>query len=219
MIKKNLKEIQEKIVKTCTRANRNPQEITLIGISKKQPLEKMKEAYKAGLRHFGENTVQEFLEKYNKLPKDVTWHFVGHLQKNKVKRIMDKISFLHSLDSLPLAEEVEKRALQVGKIIHCFIEVNIGREKLKFGIDEKEIKNLLFQLKKSPHIKVIGFMCLPPFDLEVEKVRPYFSKLKKLGETYKLHNISMGMSHDFEVAVEEGATHVRIGEALFGKRK
>ena len=218
MVKENLKKIQRKIKKICSK-KRNPQEITLIGISKKQPIEKIKEAYEAGLRHFGENTAQEFLEKYNKLPHDIVWHFVGHLQKNKVKLIIDKISFLHSLDSFELAEEIEKKAAHINRKINCFIEVNVGKEKTKFGIDEREIENLLSQLKQLPHLNIIGLMCLPPFEVEVERIRPYFSKLKKLSQTHSLHCTSMGMSHDFEVAIEEGATHLRIGETLFGERK
>ena len=171
-----------------------------------------------GLKHFGENLSEELCEKYPLLP-DVTWHFVGHLQTNKVKKIIDKIAYLHSLDSLKLARIVDKEGVAYNKKIKCFIQVNIGHEDTKSGVEEKEVASFYEKVKKLKNIELIGLMCLPPYFENPESTRKFFKKMKELNNRLSLKELSMGMSHDFEVALEEGATFLRIGEALFGKRK
>ncbi|MBI2608671.1 MAG: YggS family pyridoxal phosphate-dependent enzyme [Deltaproteobacteria bacterium] len=217
-VKNNLEKIQKNIEKICLKKNLQKQKVTLVGISKQQAIEKIKEAYDVGLRHFGENKAQEFLQKYELLPKNIIWHFVGHLQKNKVKSIIDKVSFIHSLDSLPLALEIEKRASSIHKKIKCFIQINMGGETTKSGIDEKDLPKMVSEIKKLSHVDLIGLMCLPPYCENKEEVRPYFRNLKKLGKQFHLEHFSGGMSHDYEIAIEEGATFIRVGSHLFGKR-
>ena len=217
-IEENYKSILKKIKKICGEVHRNPSEITLVGISKKQPIERLQEAKKMGLKHFGENLSEELCEKYPLLP-DVTWHFVGHLQTNKVKKIIDKIAYLHSLDSLKLAHIVDKEGATHSKKIKCFIQVNIGHEDTKSGVEEKEVASFYEKVKKLKNIELIGLMCLPPYFENPESTRKFFKKMKELNNRLSLKELSMGMSHDFEVALEEGATFLRIGEALFGKRK
>lgn len=217
-IEENYKSILKKIKKICGDVHRNPSEITLVGISKKQPIERLQEAKKMGLKHFGENLSEELCEKYPLLP-DVTWHFVGHLQTNKVKKIIDKIAYLHSLDSLKLARIVDKEGVAYNKKIKCFIQVNIGHEDTKSGVEEKEVASFYEKVKKLKNIELIGLMCLPPYFENPESTRKFFKKMKELNNRLSLKELSMGMSHDFEVALEEGATFLRIGEALFGKRK
>lgn len=216
-VEENYKSILEKIKNVCLKIDRNPSEITLVGISKKQSMEKLRRAEKFGLQHFGENLVQELCEKYSLLP-DVVWHFVGHLQTNKVKKIIDKIDYVHSLDSLKLAQVIDREASRENKKIKCFIQVNIGHEKTKSGLEEKTVVNFYEQVRKLKNIEVIGLMCIPPYHENPEDMRGFFRKMKELNNRLSLKELSMGMSHDFPVALEEGATFLRIGEALFGNR-
>ena len=217
-VEENFKSVLERIKKTCVKVNRNPSRITLVGISKKQSLEKLRQAEKAGLKHYGENAVQELCKKYPSLP-DMTGHFVGHLQTNKAKKIVDKISYIHSLDSLKLAEILDQEAARYEKKINCFIQVNIGDEKTKSGLKEQDVFPFYESVKKYKNLKIIGLMCIPPYDENPESSRGHFKKMNELREKLKLSELSMGMSHDFEIALEEGATFLRIGEALFGKRE
>ncbi|MBI2027325.1 MAG: YggS family pyridoxal phosphate-dependent enzyme [Deltaproteobacteria bacterium] len=217
----NLKQIQKLI----------PPNVTLIGVSKKQTPEKIEEAYKAGLRHFGENTVQEFEKKYesplplgaphqgrrDKMDK-IFWHFIGHLQKNKVKKIIGKIDYLHSLDSVELAKEIDKK-LGSGVVLKCFVQVNISKEPSKHGVFPEDLCWFLNQLYQFPHITIQGLMCIPPYYENPENVRRHFKDMKKLAQKFGLKDLSMGMSHDYKIAIEEGATYIRIGEALFGIRQ
>lgn len=203
-----------------------PKDVQLIAVSKGQPIEKIKEAMDYGLTVFGENYVQEFLEKWEALGSRSSWVFIGHLQANKVKYIVDKISAIHSVDSLKLFQVLHKEAEKIHKKIPILIEVNIGEEKTKSGIFPKEAAPLLKSLPQSPWIEVQGLMAIPPFNDDPEQSRPYFKKmatlqkeLQKEFSRFSLKELSMGMTHDFKIALEEGATQVRIGEGIFGKRQ
>ncbi|HBQ21623.1 MAG: YggS family pyridoxal phosphate enzyme [Deltaproteobacteria bacterium GWA2_38_16] len=209
-IKKNIETIQN-IISEYKRP------ITLIGVTKNQPLEKIKEAMDAGLTHFGENYAQEFLEKW-KPGDDIQWHFIGHLQTNKVKYIIDKVASIQSVDSLKLFQTIHKEVQKINRVISVFIEVNIGEEPSKSGVLPQNLSSFLTTLPKSPYIEVVGLMTIPPHQEDPEKMRPYFKKIAALQKETQLKELSMGMSHDFKIALEEGATYIRIGEAIFGKR-
>lgn len=203
-----------------------PQDVQLIAVSKGQPIEKIKEAMDYGLTVFGENYVQEFLEKWEVLGSRSSWVFIGHLQTNKVKYIADKISAIHSVDSLKLFQVIHKEAEKIHKKIPILIEVNIGEEKTKSGILPKDVSVLLKSLPQSPWVQVQGLMTIPPFNDDPEQSRPYFKKMVELQKElqkefsrFSLKELSMGMTHDFKIALEEGATQVRIGEGIFGKRQ
>lgn len=210
-IKKNIENIQKIIEKSkCL--------ITLIAVSKGQPVEKIQEAIDTGLHTFGENYVQEFLRKWEKF-QNVNWVFIGHLQTNKVKYIIDKVSMIQTVDSLKLFETIHKEAQKISRKIPILIEVNIGKEKTKSGILPKNLKSFLNSLPSSPFVEIQGLMCIPPYQKNPEDVRPYFKKMTKLLKECNLRELSMGMSHDFHIAIEEGTTQIRVGEALFGPRK
>jgi len=223
-----LKKIYNIIHDTAKMSKRSAENIKLIGVSKKKPVEMILEFRKAGLRTFGENYVQEFLEKEEKLRDlDISWHFIGHLQKNKVKYIIDKVFMIHTLDSFELAKEIQKQAEKknVSKV-RVLIQVNIGKEPQKSGIMPEDVNDLLEKLKIFDRIEVRGLMSIPPF-LSSEELRPFHKNLKELfdkllktdlinPEVFK--ELSMGMSNDFDVAIEEGATMVRLGTILFGER-
>lgn len=222
----SLKEVEDRIQRACKRAGRERSQVILLGASKSVPSAKIREFYSCGLFTFGENRVQEFLKKYEEL-KDlaIDWHFIGKLQSNKVKYILEKVSLIHSLDRESLAQEINKRAQSLGKVQEVLIEVNVGDEETKGGIKVESILNFYECLLRYKNLKVVGLMCIPPYREDPQEVRPYFEKLRKLKEklelefSTKLAHLSMGMSHDFEVAIEEGATIVRIGTLLFGKRR
>ncbi|SHE85810.1 hypothetical protein SAMN02745195_01327 [Thermoanaerobacter uzonensis DSM 18761] len=189
-------------------------------------VETIKEAIACGITDIGENKVQELNEKYPYLKNEVEFHFIGHLQTNKVKYIIDKVKLIHSLDSIKLAEEIDKRAKQKSLIIDCLVEINIGGEESKYGIPPEEMHNFVKEMGKYDNIRIRGLMTIAPY-LPPEEVRPYFRKMKKLFEELKeikQHNVqveflSMGMSNDYWVAVEEGANIVRIGTSIFGQRQ
>ncbi|MBI4124776.1 MAG: YggS family pyridoxal phosphate-dependent enzyme [Deltaproteobacteria bacterium] len=221
---KTLSSIQQKITAAAKRAGRDPQSVTLVAVSKGQPVDKIRAAYTAGLRAFGENYARELLEKQFALNTlDIEWHFLGHLQKNKVNKILPVISWLHSLDSLELAEAIQQRA---EKPLACLLEINLAGEKTKTGLSPEAALDLIPKLKELANIDLRGLMTIPPQDPNPEKSRPYFRKLflllKTINDRYlypkPLTELSMGMSHDFEAAIEEGATIVRIGTAIFGPR-
>ncbi len=213
----NIKNIQSKLEGTGA---------SLIAVSKTKPVEMLKEAYDAGIRDFGENKVQEIRDKYPALPKDIRWHMIGHLQTNKVKYIADKVYMIHSVDSYKLASEISKRALEANRVIPVLIEINIGDEESKFGIRPDELEELLKIINTLEGIKVSGLMCVAPYTDNAEDNRAYFKQMKQLSVDIMRKNIdnidmsvlSMGMSGDFEVAVEEGSTYVRVGTSIFGER-
>ena len=215
-IKTRLKILQKEI----------PKEVQLIAVSKGHRLEKIKEAVECGLTSFGENYVQEFLEKWGTMGEDIQWHFIGHLQTNKVKYIIDKVSSIDSVDSLKLFQTIEKEAQKIQKKIPILIEINIGEEKTKSGILPKDAHSLLQALPKSSWVEFQGLMAIPPYFEDPEKSRPYFKKMSTLQKELQrqfpqffLKELSMGMTHDFKIAIEEGATQIRIGEVSFGNRQ
>lgn len=227
MIELNYREVQENIKKACEKTGRNPEEVTLIAVSKTKPVEMLKEAYDAGARFFGENKVQEIQEKYDKLPEDIHWHMIGHLQRNKIKYIVDKVAMIHSVDSLRLAEAIEAEAAKHQVKVPILIEVNVAEEDSKFGLKMAEVLPLLEQISEFSHIEVKGLMTIAPYVENPEDNREIFRQLKKLSVDIAAKNInnitmsvlSMGMTGDYEVAVQEGATMVRVGTGIFGERE
>ena len=226
MIKDNILEVQSDINESLKNAGRQMGEANLIAVSKTKPIELLKEAYDASMRDFGENKVQELVEKYDLLPKDIRWHLIGHLQTNKVKYIVDKVFLIHSVDSLKLAKEISKEALKKNTNVNVLIEVNVADEDSKFGVSVDETESLIREISALPAITVKGLMTVAPYVENAEENRPVFKKLKQLFVDIKAKNIdnvfmeimSMGMSGDYEVAVEEGATYVRVGTKIFGER-
>ena len=226
MLKERLEEVEEKIQEACRRAGRDRSEVTLIAVSKTKPAEILKEAYDLGVRVFGENKVQELTEKFEVLPQDIRWHMIGHLQTNKVKYIADKVELIHSVDSLRLAETIEKEAAKRGRVIDILVEVNVAEEESKFGLKEEEVIPFIEKVAGFSHINVRGLMTIAPFVENPEKNRSVFADLRKLSVDITAKNIdnvnvsilSMGMTNDYEVAIEEGATMVRVGTGIFGAR-
>ena len=226
MLQDNLIQVEQNIEEACRRAGRDRSEVTLIAVSKTKPVETLQEAYDLGVRVFGENKVQEMADKYEVLPKDIRWHLIGHLQRNKVKYIIDKAVLIHSVDSLRLAQTIEKEAKKHNLTAHILIEVNVAREESKFGIFPEDLEALVDEIAKLPHIQVDGLMTIAPFVPDPEENRPVFRELRKLSvdiSAKKVDNVimsvlSMGMTNDYQVAIEEGATMVRVGTGIFGAR-
>ncbi len=226
LLSRNLKMVQEKIHRACERANRNPAEVKILAASKGQGPEKIKFLFQLGVSIFGENYLQEALPKIMALHDlGIDWHFIGRLQTNKVKRVVPYFSTIHSLDRLTLAEELEKRASLLPKKVRVLIEVNIGEETTKGGILPRDLKEFAEKLINFPHLSVVGLMCLPPLTSDPQQTRKYFQRVKKLQEKLTslfgegFTELSMGTSSDFEIAIEEGATIVRLGTILFGPRR
>lgn len=226
MVKENLEAVEENIVRACEKAGRNRDEVTLIAVSKTKPVEMIMEAYEAGIRDFGENKVQELMDKYDKCPRDIKWHLIGHLQTNKVKYIVDKVEMIHSVDSLKLAEEISRQAVKHDVNVDILVEVNIANETTKYGISYENCEELVVKIISLPNIYVKGLMCIAPFTENSEENRKFFKKLCKLDVDIKqkmsnntfMGVLSMGMTGDYAVAIEEGATHVRVGTGIFGER-
>lgn len=226
MVKENLISVREKIDKACVRAGRRPEEVTLIAVSKTKPVELLGEAYEAGARDFGENKVQELTDKYEALPQDIRWHMIGHLQRNKVKYVVDKAALIHSVDSLRLAEEISREALRKNVEVNVLIEVNAAGEESKFGVTPEAAEGLIRQVAELPAVHVMGLMTIAPYVENPEENRKHFMCIRQLAVDIKAKNIdnvtmavlSMGMTGDYEVAVEEGATCVRVGTGIFGGR-
>ena len=226
MLEDNLKEVERRIEAACKRAGRSRDEVTLIAVSKTKPVSMLQEAYDLGVRVFGENKVQEIRDKYEALPKDIEWHMIGHLQTNKVKYIVDKVKLIHSVDSLRLAETIEREAEKHGCTADILLEVNVAEEESKFGLKMDEVIPLAEKISQFSHVNLRGLMTIAPFVDDPEKNRPVFADLHKLYVDIKEKNIdngtvsilSMGMTNDYEVAIEEGATMVRIGTGIFGAR-
>ena len=226
MLAENLKIVEEKICAACKRANRNRDEVTLIAVSKTKPVSMLNEVYHEGIRCFGENKVQELTEKYDRLPEDVKWHLIGHLQRNKVKYIIDKVELIHSVDSIRLAETIEQEAAKRNVIANILIEVNVAEEDSKFGLKVEDVLPIVEEIAKFPHIRIKGLMTIAPYVESPEENRNVFASLQKLSVDIAEKNIdnvsveilSMGMTNDYEVAIEEGATMVRVGTGIFGER-
>ena len=227
MLKENLEEVEEKIAKACERAGRAREEVTLIAVSKTKPVEMLQEIYDEGIRDFGENKVQELTEKYEVMPKDMKWHMIGHLQRNKVKYIVDKVTLIHSVDSLRLAETISREAEKKGVTVPILIEVNIAGEETKFGLSSKEeVISLTEQIAALPNLSVKGLMTVAPPAKDPEENRPFFLEIRQLSvditnkniDNVSMEILSMGMTNDYTVAIEEGATMVRVGTGIFGAR-
>jgi len=217
-IASNIRSIKKRVEAACERAKRDPNEVILLAATKDVPAELVEIAIQNGITKIGENRVQEADSKISKLkPKypQVTWHMIGHLQRNKVKRALEIFDIIESVDSRRLAEEISQRAAESGKQIAVFIEVNVSGEQSKFGIPEAEAVEFVKYVSGLKNLKVEGLMTVPPLFGDPEKARPYFKKLKVLGEKTGVACLSMGMTDDFEVAVEEGSNMVRVGRGIF----
>ena len=226
MINENISKVRENIVKACEKAGRNPEEVTLIAVSKTKPVSAIEEALLSGTLDYGENKVQELCDKYDVLPKNIRWHMIGHLQRNKVKYSVGKTYLVHSVDSLRLAEQIEKEFAKHNQVCDILVEVNIAQEESKFGINAKETEELIRKIAKFEHVRIKGLMTIAPYTEDPESNRDYFREIKKLSVDIRDKNIdnvsmdvlSMGMTGDYMVAVEEGATMVRVGTGIFGER-
>jgi hypothetical protein len=225
-IKENIAEVEKIIDQECEKAGRDRSKVTLIAVSKTKPVEMLREAYDYGCRDFGENKVQELVDKYEVLPKDIRWHMIGHLQTNKVKYIVDKVYLIHSVDSLKLANEINKEAAKKNVKVNILIEVNVANEETKFGTTCDEVTQLVREIAQLPNVCIKGLMTIAPIVENAEQNRVFFSKLNELAVDIDNKNIdnvcmnilSMGMTGDYPVAVSEGATYVRVGTGIFGAR-
>lgn len=226
MLKENLEHVMKNIKAACEKSGRNEDEVTLIAVSKTKPLSDIEELVTYGIQEFGENKVQELTDKYENISTKVNWHLIGHLQTNKVKYIVDKACLIHSVDSVHLAEAINKEAVKKGVICNILIQVNIAKEDTKFGIDAEEIYDFIGKIKDFHNIKVKGLMTIAPFVENAEDNRIHFRNLYQLLLDIKSKNIdnidmnilSMGMTNDYMIAIEEGATMVRVGTGIFGER-
>ncbi|MBM4322190.1 MAG: YggS family pyridoxal phosphate-dependent enzyme [Deltaproteobacteria bacterium] len=223
-IREHLLRVMERIDKAARRAGRNPSEIKLVAVSKTVEADRIKEAIEAGVTILGENYVQEAQKKIEEIGRPVSWHFIGHLQSNKAKYAVSLFDMIHSLDSIPLAEELNRRVEKEGQTINVLIEVNLSGETTKFGTEEARAFDIASGVLNLSHLSLVGLMTMPPYFDDPELSRPYYVRLRELKEKMikegiPLRELSMGMSNDFEVAIEEGATFVRVGTAIFGERK
>lgn len=226
MIKENLATVEQNIVEACKRAGRKREEVTLIAVSKTKPVSMLQEVYDTGIRDFGENKVQELCSKMEEMPSDIKWHMIGHLQRNKVKYIVGHVALIHSVDTYRLAEEINIQAKKKNIIVPILVEVNIAGEESKFGTTAEDAILLVEDISKLENIRIKGLMTIAPYVVDSEENRPYFRKIKQLSVdiTQKnIHNVSMeilsmGMTGDYTVAIEEGATMVRVGTGIFGER-
>ena len=226
MLKENIEAVRKNIEKACEKSGRNPKDVLLLPVSKTKPVEMIQELYDLGIRSFGENYVQELCDKIDKLSNDIHWHMIGHLQRNKVKYIVGKVAMIHSVDSIRLAEAISKEAVKKDVTVDILIEVNVGMEENKFGITVESAYEDIKEMAKLPNIAIKGLMTSAPFVENPEDNRKYFRQLKQLSVDIQSKNIdnvdmgilSMGMTNDYIVAIEEGATIVRVGTAIFGAR-
>lgn len=226
MIQENIAHVKENIQAACEKSGRKEEDVTLIAVSKTKPLPMLMEAYECGCRDFGENKVQELVEKWEQMPKDIRWHMIGHLQRNKVKYIVDKVYMIHSVDSLRLAEEISKEAVKKGVTVPVLIEINVAREESKFGTTCEEAYRLVEEASRLPNIVIKGLMTIAPYVENAEENKQYFEKLRQIYVDINRKNIdnvymtelSMGMTGDYETAIAEGATYIRVGTGIFGER-
>lgn len=226
MIRENIEHVKENIKTACEKSGRKADEVTLIAVSKTKPIPMLMEAYECGCRDFGENKVQELVEKWEQMPKDIRWHMIGHLQRNKVKYIVDKVYMIHSVDSLRLAEEISKEAVKKGVTVSVLIEINVAQEESKFGTTCEDACRLVEEAAKLPNMIIKGLMTIAPYVENAEENKQYFEKLRQIYVDINRKNIdnvymgelSMGMTGDYETAIAEGATYVRVGTGIFGER-
>lgn len=223
---RNIEGIKSRVKKACERVGRDPDEITLVAVSKTKPVEAIKEALSCGQLHFGENRVQELTDKMEQLGSEIQWHMIGTLQTNKIKYMVDRVDWIQSVPKKKALKEIEKRASRIERKIKVLIQVNISNEEQKSGCEPENLKLLLEYAKDLKWVSIQGLMGIASLEEDPEKVRPQFRKLRELrdahktmeSENIKMQHLSMGMSHDFEVAIEEGATIIRVGSAIFGPR-
>lgn len=223
----NFQTILERVADACRRTGRNPDDVTILGASKNQPIERLQWAWEAGLRVFGENKVQEALGKMPQLPDEIEWHLLGPLQSNKVKKVVPAFAAVHSIDRIKIARALDKEAGKLGMTVTGFLEINLAGEESKHGFLPAELPDHLDSLAQLDHLQIVGLMSIPPFESDRDPARIWFRQLRELrdrvcsrqGWHQCAGKLSMGMSHDYDVAVEEGATHVRIGTGLFGSRE
>lgn len=226
MVKENLLIVENRIEEACKRCGRDRSEVTLIAVSKTKPAEMIREAYQSGIRDFGENKVQEICDKFEQLPDDIRWHMIGHLQRNKVKQVIDKAVLIHSVDSVRLAEQIEEEAAKKDICVDILLEVNVADEESKFGFRLEETEQAIRDISVFPHISIKGLMTIAPFVENSEQNRPVFKELnqfyvdmqRKNIDNVNMNMLSMGMTGDYEIAIEEGATLVRVGTGIFGTR-
>lgn len=225
-LKENLSRVEENICRACARAGRERKEVTLIAVSKTKPPAMLEQIYKLGIREFGENKVQELCDKHCILNQDIHWHMIGHLQRNKVRQVIDKTCLVHSLDSLRLASQLNEEAERAGIKISVLVEINMAKEASKFGVLEEEAEQFIRAVAEYPHILIKGLMTIAPFVENPEDNRIHFQNLRNLCvdinrkniDNVCMHILSMGMTNDYEVAIEEGATMIRVGTGIFGER-
>ncbi len=226
MLKENYEKVEEEIEKACEKSGRKRSDVTLISVSKTKPVEMLQEAYDLGARDFGENKVQELVEKYRVLPDDIKWHMIGHLQRNKVKDVIDKAALIHSVDSLRLAQTIEKEAEKKDLTVNILLEVNVAKEETKYGILPEDAEELTEEIAKLPRIRIQGLMTIAPYVEDPEENRLIFRGLHKIAvdiakkniDNVNMNVLSMGMTNDYQVAIEEGATMIRVGTGIFGAR-
>jgi hypothetical protein len=227
MVTENLKMVEEKICAACKRAGRDRQEVKLIAVSKTKPVEMIREAMASNITTFGENKVQEILEKQEVLTEPLSWHMIGHLQRNKVKQIVGRVALIHSVDSLRLAKQIQLESEKKDIVSDILIEVNVAREASKFGFMPEETEAAVREIASFPNVCVRGLMTIAPFVEDPEENRAYFRELRKLLvdidakniDNISMSELSMGMTGDYGVAIEEGATYVRVGTGIFGNRQ
>lgn len=225
-IEDNLKRVKERMAEAALRSGRPPDSVRLVAVSKSVETERIREAIEAGVKILGENRVQEAERKISVLGREVEWHLVGHLQTNKAKAAVSLFELIHSLDSAHLAQVLDRQGERQGRVVPVLVEVNLAREGSKSGVAVEDLNRLLHTVSFLGHLEVRGLMAIPPFHENPESVRPYFRRLRELAEevscqqipNVRMEHLSMGMSHDFEIAIEEGATMVRVGTAIFGPR-
>lgn len=223
---RNYKNVKENIREACEKAGRSEQDVTLLAVSKTKPVDMLMDVYRAGARDFGENKVQELVDKISQMPSDIRWHMIGHLQRNKVKYIVDKVWLIHSVDSLRLAEEISREAVKKQVEVNILIEVNVAQEESKFGTTVEETSTLIREIAVLPGVHIKGLMTIAPFVENPEENRIYFRKLRQLAvdignkniDNVSMSILSMGMTGDYMVAAQEGATIVRVGTGIFGER-
>ena len=221
----HLQEIEDRIARACARASRNRSEVKLCAVTKSVPVERIQSAIDLGLRVFGENRIQEAAQKLSQIQSraDVQWHFIGHLQSNKARRAIELFDTIQTVDSWSLAERLDRIAKELDRTVNVMLEVNLGGESTKTGLKAEEVDELTDRISHLSNLNLKGLMTVPPFLEPVEQVRPYFSRMRELRDLARkrypnLEDLSMGMTHDFEIAIEEGATIIRVGTALFGPR-
>jgi len=225
-LEKNIEDVLARVKNAAINSNRDPEEVQLIAVTKTVDIDIVKRAIDYGIVHVGENKVQELTRKHEEIGPVTKWHLIGHLQRNKVKYIIDKVDLIHSLDSYKLAEEIDKRAKEIDRVIECLLQVNVSGEETKYGVSTNSVKKLIKEVATLSNVKIVGLMTMAPHVEDREETRQYFKGLKTLSKEISelglvnvdMKYLSMGMSNDFEIAVEEGANLIRVGSSIFGER-